>query len=72
VRGTQLRVPEDRAPAYLNMCDVHDVVWPSRVEAGHNRGRGRKGGGVFEGIDPAHERNDLEPVGTRSQVSWIY
>jgi hypothetical protein len=29
-------------------------------------------GGVFEGIDPAHERNYLEPAGTRSQASWIY
>lgn len=37
------------------------MVWPSMVEAGCNRGGG-KGGGVFEGIDPVHERNDLEPL----------
>jgi hypothetical protein len=40
----------------MRACAWYGVAWQSVITVGE------AGGGVFEGIDPAQERNDLEPL----------
>lgn len=45
--------------ACVRACALYGVAWQAVIRVGEGGGGG---GSAFEGIDPAQERNDLEPL----------